>query len=248
MPPTAEPPTLESLLAWLRRPRQPRLPHGEAVAQFHRSHPRYTFLSSLPHGAQVLDFGAGEGSLANYLRWPGADRSDLALYAYSLADAPGFARYAAREIGRFEEAPPSFGGRKFDAVFACHVVEHLEDRAALAHFLAERTSAQARLYLEWPSAHTTELPPIGALREAGFDVVISNFHDDATHREVPSREALAAALAPAGYAVEGSGFVRLPYWEEELLAHAVRTRDAVEMCAAYWSHTSWSQYLVLARG
>lgn len=239
--------SLPGLLAWLRAPRAPRLPHGEAIAQFHRSHPRYTFLSSLPLGAHVLDFGAGEGSLANYVTWPGADRSDLSLYAYSLEDRPGFARYAGREIGRFEDGPPDFGGRSFDAVFACHVVEHLADRAELVRFLRERTSPQARLYIEWPSPHTVDLPPVTALREAGFDVVISNFHDDATHRAVPARDELAGALGEAGFAVEVAGFVRAPFWEEELLAHARRTRDPVELCCAFWSHTCWSQYLLLAR-
>jgi SAM-dependent methyltransferase len=249
-------PGLQDLLAWLRMPRRPALTLPTAVACYHGVHPRSTFIRMLPKAATVLDFGAGGGTLINYLTWPGPARGDIGLYAYSLDYARGFDAYRGYEVGRFETTPPRFDGVRFDALFASHVIEHLPSADDFLDWVPGRLEARARVYLEWPTPQTTRLPNARAFREHGYDIMISNFFEDGTHVRVPDRGDIRDRLGRHGFGVESEGVIRLPWLEEELLAHVTAAIHAGEpppsdptiLLNAYWSKTGWAQYMVCSRG
>jgi len=240
---------LESLLEWFAQRRAPGMMLDRLNEYYHTVHPRSVFFHCLPQGAKLLDFGAGNGSLAIYRRWPGPERPDIAMYAYSLEFEEGFRDYDGYEIGQFEQSPPDFAGVQFDALYASHVIEHLASVSAFAQWVGSRLSDQARVYLEWPSEASLELPTATELREHGVDLMISNFRDDATHKAIPSRNEVREHFEKCGFFVESEGVIRFPWLEERYMAHAEPARsDPTIKLNAYWSKTGWAQYVVLSRG
>ncbi len=75
---------------------------------------------------------------------------------------------------------------------------------------AGRLATGGRICEEWPSADSLWLPPRMDLLAHGGNVIISNFHDDATHRQLPDRTALLAKLEDAGWLIDQQGVVKLP--------------------------------------
>jgi hypothetical protein len=47
--------------------------------------------------------------------------------------------------------------------------------------------------------------------------------------------------------IEAEGIVRLPWLEDEMLAHFRDAEDGFARQAAFWSFTNWSQYLVISK-
>jgi hypothetical protein len=77
--------------------------------------------------------------------------------------------------------------------------------------------------------------------------MVSNFFDDATHQALPERAGVIAGLEARGFTVEQVGIIRLPFYEDELLAHDQRRPNPGYRLQAYWSYTGWCQYLVAQR-
>lgn len=239
---------IESLVAWFRQDRSARLPRQRAIENFYLYLPRTAFLKTLKANARVLDVGAGDGSLELFRNWLEPPRPDLVMYAYSLEKGKRFDAYAGYELGNWEEGPPRFGGMAFDAIIACHFIEHLSDPRGFLDWAGNRLAPGGRVYIEWPSAESLRLPPRTELLAHGVDVVISNFHDDATHQQLPDRAELLAALAQAGWLIDQQGVVKLPYFEEELLARCdAPPVDPVAKLSAFWSKTRWAQYFIASK-
>lgn len=237
------------LATWYTRPRAPAIPEGKALELYFQFHPRTAFLKTLAHGAVVLDVGAGDGSLILLRGWPEPDRSDLKMYAYSLEKGGHFDGFDGYELGDWNDRPPAFAGLTFDAIVCAHFIEHVAEPLSLVAWSAERLGSGGRLYLEWPSPYSQRLPTLAQLKAEGMNLVISNYHDDCTHRpELPDAAALSAALRRHGFRIESQGTIRLPWLEDELLAHFRDGEDPFPRQAAFWSLTRWSQYLIAERG
>ena len=229
---------------WLHKPRTPLVKSRDLDQALNWAHPRAQFVKTLPRDAHLLDFGAGDGGLVVFRSWPAPKREDLTFYGYSLEPIARARDYQAVEIARFEDRTPQFGGRRFDAVFCSHVIEHLNDPEAFLDWAQQALAARGRLYLEWPSTATLTLPRREDLLAYGVGVMVSNFFDDATHQALPERPAVASGLEGRGFSIEQAGLIRLPFYEEELLAHDQRRSNPGYRLQAFWSHTGWRQYLV----
>lgn len=239
---------LDLLLEWFALERTPRMPRQTVVEAMHLFHPRTLFLKTLPRDANVLDMGAGDGTMSILRDWPQPGRADLRLYAVSLKKGLHFDKYAGFALANWEDGPPSFAGVEFGAVICSHFIEHITRPLDFLRWTCGVLGFGGRLYLEWPTVDSLNLPPRSAFSDRGINLVISNFHDDATHLSIPDRRQVAEQLDRSGYRVEAEGVVRLPVLEDELLAHFLRNSDdpyAVQL--AFWSKTRWAQYLIAER-
>jgi len=158
-----------------------------------------------------------------------------------------FDKFKAYEISDWNQSPPEFGGQQFDAVVCAHFIEHIADPASFVAWAARKLKPGGRIYLEWPSPASLDLPSREELKAAGVPLMISRFDDDHTHRELPDRDAIVAAFEGSGFVVETRGIVRLPWLEDEMLANYRHADDGFACQAAFWSYTGWSQYLILRR-
>lgn len=66
-------------------------------------------------------------SLELLRNWFEPHRPDLVMYAYALEKGRRFGAYADCELGNRTAGPPGFGGMAFEAVIACHFIEHVSD-------------------------------------------------------------------------------------------------------------------------
>lgn len=233
---------------WFLQARKPRLDRDRVMELYFTFHPRTSFFKTLPEGAHVADIGAGDGTLSVFRKWPAPERRDLRIYAYSIEKGRMFDEFDAYEITDWNLAPPEFGGQTFDAVICAHFIEHIADPASFVAWAARKLNPSGRIYLEWPSPASLELPARTELAAAGVNLMISRFDDDHTHRELPDCDAMVAAFDAAGFTVEARGIVRLPWIEEEMLGHFRDGDDGFPRQAAFWSRTGWSQYLILRAG
>jgi SAM-dependent methyltransferase len=237
----------EQLLAWLRSPRIPSTSYEETVESLHQASERVRFLKQLPSESTVLDAGAGDGSLEVFRSWLRPIRKDLKMYAYAAQQGERFRSYDAYEIGYWPHQPPNFDGQKFDAIMACHFIEHLDDPIGFVGWAASRLSHRGRIYLEWPSETTLSLPPREYFSSAGVPLIISRFDDDKTHKTLPNRSVVCNKLAKAGLNIEVNGIIRHPWLEDELLAHWQSGKANIyALQAAFWSRTKWCQFVVAA--
>ena len=233
---------------WFLAPRKALLPARRVMELYFTFHPRTAFLKNLPYGREVVDIGAGDGSLSVFLSWPAPERNDLELHAYSIEKGASFDKFRSYELSDWNLAPPEFNGRTFDAIVCAHFIEHIADPVSFVEWAARKLNPGGRVYLEWPSPASLALPSRTELDALGVPVMISNFHDDATHRDLPDGDAIQAACVARGFTIEARGVVRLPWLEDEMLAHFRDDADGFPRQAAFWSRTGWSQYLVLQRG
>jgi SAM-dependent methyltransferase len=240
---------LERLRVWIEEARRCDLPDAAVLEAFHILGPQCRFLKTLPRAASVLDVGAGEGSAQIYRHWPAPSRPDLTMFAYAAVQGAMFDQYHACEIGRWPEAAPDFGGRRFDAIFAANFIEHIDGPTAFIRWAAERLTTRGRIYLEWPSEAALTLPSASTLRDIGLDVMTGSYFDDATHQhELPSADLVHDALRTAGLCIEATGVARVPFFEDHMLAMGLEARDTVCQTLAYWSFTAWSRFVVARRG
>lgn len=214
---------------------------------FNYSLPRTLFLKNLPLNSVVMDVGAGEGSLINYKGWPFFDRSDLEIHALSLEKGRYFDRYNSYEIKNFETEPDIFPGRIFDAMVCCHFLEHMHDLSSTIKFFANRIRTAGRLYLEWPHPITKIFPASRSMLDLGAHITTLNFFDDHTHVEAWPGNDVALLLQDAGFAIEATGRVHLPWLGDQLKSHALKNQDLTRMTVGTWAAMGWSQYLIASR-
>lgn len=238
---------LDQITEWYLRPRQAQLDDGALQRLYAMLHPRTAFLKMLPRRSRVLDLGAGDGSLSALLRWPEPDRSDLECHAYGLEKGELFDAFATWELGDWNVARPDFAGMHFDAVLCSHFIEHIAEPHTLAAWLGERVSANGRVYIEWPSDNALRQPRQPDAKAAGVNLMITHFHDDATHRGLPSKAAVVQGLEAAGFEIESSGVIRMPWLEDQFMAAFRDAEDPFGRQAAFWLASGWSQYLVAVK-
>ena len=238
---------VEQIKDWFDKPRTPVLVKERVMELYFTFHPRTSFLKTLPPAAAVADIGAGDGSLSVFRGWLAPERKDLALYAYSIEKGRLFDEFQGYEISDWNSAPPDFDGRMFDAILCAHFIEHIAEPTSFVQWAARKLKADGRIYLEWPSPASLNLPPRAMLEKVGVPLTISRFDDDFTHRDLPDCDVMVEAFESNGFIIEARGIVRLPWLEEEMLAHFKTSDVSFPRQAAFWSRTGWSQYLVVRR-
>jgi SAM-dependent methyltransferase len=240
--------TAAAVAAWSDPARETVMTLDDAVIAFHTFGPRAHFIKTLPVGASVLDAGAGDGSSIIYKSWPFPARQDLEMYAWAGDRGAHFDAFAGHEVGYWPQQPPTFGGRRFDAVFSGNFIEHIDDPMTFIRRAIGTLTPGGRIYLEWPRVESITLPSTAELADAGVRVTTGRYHDDGTHRtEPPMLQDVLATLASEGLSVTRQGIVRVPMVDQQLAIHARRTDDIVSMTLAYWSLTGWCQYVVAER-
>jgi SAM-dependent methyltransferase len=234
----------DEICAWFGKARQPTVDETRVAQLYFTFHPRTAFLKTLGPAAEVVDIGAGDGSLAVFRSWPQPAREDLKMYAYSIEKGRYFDDFSGYEISDWNASRPDFGGKCFDAIVCAHFIEHIQDPASLVVWAASKLRKRGRIYLEWPSANSLSLPSRKELEELGVPLIISRFDDDDTHQVLPDGDAIVEAMRDSGFTIESRGIVRLPWLEDEMLAHFKDSADGFYRQAAFWSHTGWCQYVV----
>ena len=220
----------------------------EVIEFMHLTHPRTIFVKSLRQRAVLLDMGAGNGSLQVFRTWLRPTRTDIRIYAYAMERGQAFDAYDRYELGEWPDRKPDFDGEQFDAILTSHFIEHTPDAREVVKWAAGRLKQEGRLYVEWPSPNSKGLPSLSEVRGWGIPILISNYHDDATHRDLPERHVVIEAIQDSGMVLEQEGLIRNPLVEQEALAHLKRgVRDEFLMQTAYWSHTRWAQFVVASR-
>lgn len=240
--------TTNQIESWFRKERDPLMSSQACVEYMHLLHPRAIFIKTLKRNAKILDMGAGDGSLAIFRNWPQPVRSDLQMFAFSLEKGANFDSYDRYELGDWERNPPLFDGMSFDAIFASHFIEHVSDPLAFVRWAAQRLTDDGRLYLEWPSQKATSLPPRDDVIGKGINIIISNFYDDHTHRDIPKTNSVIRQIEKCRLEVDQQGIIRFPFFEDEVLAHFAKDNaDPAAVQLAFWSKYRWSQYVIASK-
>jgi SAM-dependent methyltransferase len=239
---------IERIRAWVEAAERTHLTDAVAIEAWHLLGARCQFVKTLPSAASVLDVGAGDGSLQIYRSWPPPQRPDLKMFAFATERGDMFDRYDGCELGAWPEVKPDFGGRQFDAILAANFIEHIDEPMAFIRWAANRLTVRGRIFLEWPRPDSLVLPTAPELRAVGLDVMTGNYFDDATHRhELPDTQAVHGALLAAGLRIDSAGIVQVPFFEDHMLALGRSADDIVSRTLAYWSFTSWCQYVAARR-
>ena len=218
----------------------------QLLAWYWQHHPRFAFFKRLPPGASALDLGVGTGGLPFWRGYLEPKRRDIRLYGVDLHEPVTRVLYEAFEVADLDERFP-FPEGAFDAVFASHILEHVAEPSRVMAGIAARLAPGGRAYVEMPAPASKSLPSAQAYRERGWPMVISNFHDDATHRETLALPDLVAMAAREGLDCVESGTISMPLLEDTLIARGLSWRDPDLLLYGYWSKTRWAQYAVLER-
>jgi SAM-dependent methyltransferase len=217
---------------------------SETLARFRRGH---LFVKSLPLNAKVLDMGAGNGSLVNVAKWLEPERYDLNFYAASLEVGEFFHLYKGYEIGNFDIQPPAFEGITFDAIFASHFIEHVDDPKAFFSWGKSRLKPGGLLFVECPAAGARTAPTRAQLEDAGIAVVIGNYFDDFTHKgdfQLDDSQLLQDAVRDSGYDILEYGSFHAPMIEDALFYFGRERNDLYLSTMGLWSKTRWAHHII----
>jgi SAM-dependent methyltransferase len=133
----------------------------------------------------MLDAGTGDGGAMTLRDWPEPGRPDIKMFARAGDSSPGFSNHTGSEIGWWPAEPPQFGGKKFDAIFCCNFIEHIDEPLTFIARAIDTLAPNGRIFLEWPKPESISLPTTGDLASFGVSVTTCAYHDDRTHREAP---------------------------------------------------------------
>jgi SAM-dependent methyltransferase len=221
---------------------QPRIDLDEdaLLELFWEFHPRFRFVKSLPWAANLLDLGAGAGGLAHWRGWGKPARPDLNLFGIDLNEGEHRALYAGWETIDLDRKLPDFPAVRLNAFLATHLIEHLADPEQLVRWIAERGEPGSRIYLEWPNPETLNLPTREELARHGIEIVVSNFHDDSTHRACPEVPTVLDWLGRGGLDIVAHGAIDLGAIGEEIYA---RAGEPNLRTIGYWSLTRWCVFV-----
>src|SRR5215469_5762343 len=99
------------VVSFVNEAREPSLAVTEIDGYYATITPRSVFFKNIVPCGDLLDLGAGDGIMSVFRDWPAFKRSDIGMYAVSLAKGERFDQYNGYELGNFEDEFPDFGGR-----------------------------------------------------------------------------------------------------------------------------------------
>jgi SAM-dependent methyltransferase len=238
----------QNIINWFKGADEPWMDFGDAMLYLHSAHPRTVFIKTLRRNACLLDVGAGDGSLHVYRDWPTPKRSDIKMYAYAMEKGENFDKFDGYELGEWPKLQPAFDGIGLDTIISSNFIEHIPDPYNFIEWAGEKLPTGGRLYLEWPTPETKELPNQNELIGSGIKVYVCNFHDDSTHKTIPDTSEVIRRLNKKGLIVDQQGIISNPFAEEEIRAYmAIGHRDDFAAQFALWSYTRSAQYLVATK-
>jgi SAM-dependent methyltransferase len=143
-----------------------------------------------PLPARLLDVGCGFGFVPHF--WQDCGLGDAVGLETSAYGAMGAEKLGIRVVPRYYADARELDGERFDYVFSCEVIEHVENPAAFVTEIAAALAEGGILVLTTPSATalTAARPFIDVLAALSPDF----------HYFVASRDGLADLLARAGFA------------------------------------------------
>jgi SAM-dependent methyltransferase len=235
------------IMSWIQNWQAPSISIEDVDIAFNAVTPRSIFVKNLRRGVNLLDVGAGEGTLAVYRTWPLFPRSDIRMYALSLTKGERFDDYDAYELKNFREIDDVFAGVDIQAFVCCHFIEHMTDPRRTIEFFRRRLGPGGRIYLEWPHPISKRMPSRTSFIGRGIQVSTVRFDDDATHIEAWSMTELSTILREKGFAIETAGRTYFPFLADELRNHGCTQSDPVRTTLAVWAFVGWAQYLVAVK-
>ena len=210
--------------------------------------PRFRFVQQLGPQARILDLGCGQFKTLKRLR---DQRPDLEYYAVDIMDVAGVCppgvTFARTDIDH-ERLP--FDDGYFDAVFFCHVLEHLlYPMTALAE-IRRVLKGGGQIYIEGPSTRALFLPSLSFIRSSGAMKAVGddlNFYDNFTHVRPLSKRSLHMFLELASCDVAKLGHVRNPFKTAAapfLVLSGLLAFKRRWICVGLWELVGWSVYAV----
>lgn len=237
----------EELIAWMQSAGDApsAFPNKDAIIQFYWSvHPRFGYIKTVPHNAKMLDVGAGSGALQCWKGWMAPNRDDIGYYANDLSKGEFFENGEGYFVHNLSEDRLEGHESFFDAVFACHVLEHVPEWNPFFDNLVETIKPGGTLYLEWPTTQSASFPRLARFEEVGIPSSTVNFHDDATHLHTAELAEVLPYLAERGMEMTSMGLIQNPYLGAELLKVGARENDAELNTYGLWMALGFSQYIV----
>jgi SAM-dependent methyltransferase len=218
----------------------------QLVEWYWRRHPRFNFFKNVAAGGCVLDLGVGGGGLPFWREYLEPARTDIRMFGVDLNRPATATLYERFEVANLDASFP-FPDLRFDAVIASHLLEHVADPGKLLGEVASCLRAGGRAYIETPTPESKSLPKAQEYRAKGWPMMISNFHDDGTHRDTFPLEQLIEIAATHGLEAIEAGYVSSPFLEDALIARGIEWGDSEMLLYGYWSRTAWAQFAIFER-
>jgi SAM-dependent methyltransferase len=196
----------------------------------------------------MLDLGCGSFKTLKRLR---EQRPDLHYYAVDIMDVaaacPAGVTFARADIDH-DRLP--FDDGFFDAIFFCHVLEHLLYPMTTLAEIRRVLKAGGQIYIEGPSTRALFLPSFSSIRSSGAMKAVGddlNFYDNFTHVRPLSKRSLHMFLELARCDVAKLGHVRNPLktaLAPLLVLGGLLTFKRRWVCVGLWELVGWSVYAV----
>jgi SAM-dependent methyltransferase len=209
---------------------------------------RSRFMRQVPAGAKLLDLGCGRFKTLKRLR---EQRPDLEYYGVDIMDVsadclPGVT-FSKADIDR---EPLPFPDEQFDAIFFCHVLEHLLYPLNALAELQRVLKPGGLVYIEGPSTRALFLPSLSFVKSAGPLKAVGddlNFFDNFTHVRPLSKRSLHMFLELATCEAEQLGYVRNPFKiaiAPLMVLSGLLSFKRRWICVGLWELVGWSVYAV----
>ncbi len=235
--------SFDQLLSWLKEPVTDPLSSNVAHENYLLMHPRTSFVKNLPAGSTLFDIGSGRGGLVGFKDWLGFKRQDLRFVGASLAHGEHTHKYDEFFVGNLDQKKPVFDIPPQYAL-ASQLIEHVGKPDELFSWIGELLPRAGRFYLDWPSAHTVDLPKRKLFFDAGFNVTTLNFFDDGTHLTAYPIPDIANRLEDCGFRIQAAGYIEMPFIAESLKHNGILENNSYFMSMALWLRTRFTSYVV----
>jgi ubiquinone/menaquinone biosynthesis C-methylase UbiE len=215
------------------------------VTTIKQFHVRYRFIASLPRDAIILDIGCGTGFVENNLK---SYRKDIKFISIDNVD---FSNYFTSggffKVDVTKDALP-FKSESFDAIFCCHVLEHLTSYDLLLSEISRVLKPNGSVYLETPGTRSLYLPSLGFWSDLK---ATSNFYDDPTHIRPFTKIALYRIATQIGVKQIKTGFARNFMYcllAPLIIPYTLLKADKQKLVTVIWSLAGscvyvWGKYL-----